>query len=178
MTSKVVGQNRKNYGKLKWFMDNEKQILKHVKGLENDTSKKTILAAYFILTGSQPAHDLMIEIAKAVNQNISKNIKSKKQEENWLTQKEVNNVLNEYKLKAFKIMNQKFIKHDELFYVRDFLMLWVYHIIPPRRSLDFVHMKIRNIDSNDENFYRANKKEFVFNVYKTAKSYGQDTVPL
>lgn len=39
-------------------------------------------------------------------------------------------------------------------------------------------MKILNIDSNKDNFYRIKKKEFVFNTYKTSKTYGQDTVAI
>ena len=118
----------------------------------------------------------MISVSRNVNKDISTNKKNEKQKENWLTQKEVINVLNTYKLKAFRIMKKKFINNDDMFIVRDFLVLWLYTVIPPRRSLDFVHMKILNIDSNEDNFYRIKKKEFVFNTYKTAKTYGQDIV--
>ena len=178
LLTKMSDRNDKNNSNLKFFKDNELNIIKHVNSLVNDTSKKTILAAYFILTGSDKAHKLMMDIARSVNQEISNNKKSEKQDENWLTQKEVTNLLNEYKLKSFNIMNQKFVKHDEMLYVRDFLLLWCYHVIPPRRSLDFVNMKIKNIDTNDDNYYRITKKEFVFNSYKTAKTYGQDAVPI
>ena len=65
------------------------KIIKHVQNLANDTSKKTILAAYFILTGSEKAHELMISVSRNVNKDISTNKKNEKQKENWLTQKEV-----------------------------------------------------------------------------------------
>lgn len=129
LATKIDGQNdNKN---LKWFFDNEKQVLEYINNLVNDTSKKTILAAYYILTGSDDAHKLMIAVSKNVNKDISMNKKSDKQKENWLTQKEVINVLNEYKLKAFKIMKKKFIVNDDMFTVRDFLVLWLYYVIPP-----------------------------------------------
>ena len=43
-------------------------------------------------------------------------------------------------------------------------------IIPPRRSLDYSEMKIRNFDTKTDNYYKANK--FYFNQYKTFKTYG------
>ena len=43
-------------------------------------------------------------------------------------------------------------------------------IIPPRRSLDYSEMKIRNYDVKIDNYYKANK--FYFNKYKTVKTYG------
>ena len=43
-------------------------------------------------------------------------------------------------------------------------------VIPPRRSLDYSEMKIRNYDAKTDNFYKGNK--FFFNKYKTVKSYG------
>ena len=43
-------------------------------------------------------------------------------------------------------------------------------VMPPRRSLDFSEMKIRNYDAKTDNYYKGNK--FFFNKYKTVKTYG------
>ena len=164
--------------KLSWFFENEKDIIDHVTELKSDTSKKTILSAYYILTKSDNAHKLMISTARSVNNDISENKKSNKQKENWISQKAVTDLLIQYKYNAFKIIGKKFVNNKDLLYLRDFMTLWVYTVIPPRRSLDFVHMKIRNIDTNDENYFIVRKKSFVFNSYKTAKTYGKDEVKL
>ena len=42
--------------------------------------------------------------------------------------------------------------------------------MPPRRSLDYALMKIRNYDTKKDNYYKANK--MYFNVYKTDSTYG------
>ena len=47
-------------------------------------------------------------------------------------------------------------------------------IIPPRRSLDYSEMKIRNYDVKTDNYYYGNK--FYFNKYKTVKTYGMQTL--
>jgi hypothetical protein len=48
--------------------------------------------------------------------------------------------------------------------------------IKPRRSKDFVDFKIRNVDKETDNYMDKNK--FVFNSYKTAKTYGKQEVDI
>ena len=43
-------------------------------------------------------------------------------------------------------------------------------VMPPRLSLDFSEMKIRNYDAKTDNYFKGNK--FFFNKYKTVKTYG------
>ena len=45
---------------------------------------------------------------------------------------------------------------------------------PPRRSKDFTEMKIKNYDTKTDNYQKAGK--FYFNVYKTAKDYGEQII--
>ena len=47
-------------------------------------------------------------------------------------------------------------------------------VMPPRRSLDFGEMKIRNYNPKTDNFYKNGK--FYFNIYKTSKTYGLQTL--
>ena len=46
--------------------------------------------------------------------------------------------------------------------------------LPPRRSLDYTEMKVKNFDVNKDNYYRNGV--FYFNIYKTSKTYGQQTL--
>jgi hypothetical protein len=48
--------------------------------------------------------------------------------------------------------------------------------IPPRRSLDYCEFKIKNIDREKDNYLDKNK--LIFNRYKTAKTYGQQSVDI
>lgn len=47
---------------------------------------------------------------------------------------------------------------------------------PPRRSLDFCNMKIFNIDEDKDNYVKDGC--FVFNAYKTFKTYGRQVIPI
>jgi hypothetical protein len=47
-------------------------------------------------------------------------------------------------------------------------------IMPPRRSMDYGKMKIRNYDLKEDNYYKSGK--FFFNKYKTSSTYGLQTL--
>lgn len=58
----------------------------------------------------------------------------------------------------------------------DYVVLSLYILFPPRRVLDYAYMDICNDETtmkNDRNYYIPDKQQFVFNVYKTAKTYKQ-----
>ena len=60
------------------------------------------------------------------------------------------------------------------------MALALYTDIPPRRNMDYAAMVIvkklpKELDPS-KNYYDLSKKEFVFNVYKTASTYGQQTI--
>jgi hypothetical protein len=48
--------------------------------------------------------------------------------------------------------------------------------IPPRRLLDWTHMKIHHVNESIDNYIDHTTQEFVFNRYKTAHIYGQDRI--
>lgn len=63
------------------------------------------------------------------------------------------------------------------------LLLSLYTDIPPRRNQDFLFMKItddydKEADKNDFNWYDKKNKRFIFNKYKTAKSYGEQVIDI
>jgi len=83
-----------------------------------------------------------------------------------LTNNEIENVYDEIKQKAMK---KDATKQDQ----QDYLILSLYHLLPPRRNKDFIYMKV--IDnysqelSKDYNYYDG--INFYFNVYKTRGKY-------
>jgi integrase len=60
--------------------------------------------------------------------------------------------------------------------MQHYVVLSCYCLIPPRRIADFTNFKVKNIDHKEDNYYNEDKKELVFNHYKTAKAYGTQTV--
>jgi hypothetical protein len=48
--------------------------------------------------------------------------------------------------------------------------------IPPRRNLDWVAFKLRNVNPDEDNYLDHTSRTFVFNRYKTVGIYGQDCI--
>jgi integrase len=63
-----------------------------------------------------------------------------------------------------------------------FVILSLYTDIAPRRNQDYMFMnmikKLPKDAPTDKNYYEVDKQQFIFNKYKTAKSYGQTILPV
>ena len=152
-----------------WYKDSEDIIIDSLKEVK-DVTKKTILSSYFVLEGRDKTQKLMVASAKVVNDNYTKQIKSSKQEDNWISSKDVIDTYEKYKKAKDIIVKKKVITEMELMVLRDYMLLVFYVLNAPRRSLDLAEMKIRNIDKK-RNFIEKNY--YVINVYKTSKYRGE-----
>ena len=79
-------------------------------------------------------------------------------------------------LKALKSLNDGKI-FDKL---QKFILLSMYVLIPPRRSMDYANFKIHNIDVDNDNFLSTiqRKNFFVFNSYKNKNKLGTQQIPI
>jgi len=155
-----------------WYEDSEDIIIESLENVK-DVTKKTILSAYFVLEKKDKTQKLMVASAKTVNDNYTKQTKSTKQEENWISSKEVVDTYEKYKKAKDLIVKKKVITDIELMVLRDYMLLCFYVLNAPRRSLDLAEMKINKINKKgnyiDKNYY-------VINVYKTSRFRGEDRV--
>ena len=173
--------NKMNGEDIKFFIKKHVEIMEYINNLKSDASKKTILSAYYILTGLEPARKLMVEIAQKVNKKYSENTKSEKEKNNWLSQEKVDEIILSRKTKVIALMNKKKIDMHEIFEIRDFLCVYLFFVVPPRRSRDYVFMKLKytkNVNNIEYNFYDPKQKAFIFNNFKTDKYRGQDIVKI
>ena len=159
--------------KVDWFSDNVKDILDYVKGKNNQT-KKTSLSALFVLTGKQEYREVMMQIMKEVNTTYQEQKKTKNQSENWMTTDEVNTVYNNLLQKATAMLSTKAVFNDSQFIQFHLVAFLSGAIMPPRRSMDYGDLKIRNYNPKTDNYYRAGK--MYFNIYKTSATYGLQTL--
>ena len=159
--------------KVDWFSDNVKDILDYVKSKNNQT-KKTSLSALFVLTGKQEYREIMMQIMKEVNTTYQEQKKTKNQSENWMTTDEVNTVYNNLLQKATAMLSTKAVFNDSQFIQFLLVAFLSGAIMPPRRSMDYGDLKIRNYNPKTDNYYRAGK--MYFNIYKTSATYGLQTL--
>lgn len=160
---------------LKIFNDDDR-ILNHLKD-KTPKTRKTILSALFILTKNEKYNELMLQDCKATNEYYKEQKKSKTEEQNWMTVDEIKNIYDDLFNKVNSIFSKQTISDDDT--IINFILLGLLgggvSGLPPRRSLDYADMKIKNYTTTD-NYYKAGK--MYFNTYKTAKFYGEQTLDI
>lgn len=170
---KVFGD--KDYD-VKKFDENEK-IIKFLKDLPSN-KRKTILSALVVITDNKAYRELMMEDIKEYNKNEAKQEKTKVQQDNWVDKDDVEKIYNVLKANANILYKKKPINNVDLQEIQNYIILSLFNgdYIPPRRSKDYVDFKIKNIDKDNDNY--IDKNHFVYNSYKTAKTYGQQKVEI
>jgi hypothetical protein len=158
---------------ISWFSDDSKKVLEYM-DTKNDQTKKTSLSALFVLTGKQEYKDVMTTVMNAVNLKYKEQKKTPKQEDNWMTSEEIKAVYDSQHENALLMLSTK-KKFDDGKFIEYLLVAFLSGVImPPRRSMDYGEMKIRNYNSKEDNYYKAGK--FFFNKYKTSSTYGLQTL--
>lgn len=163
--------------KLSDFDETEK-VLHYLKDIPPN-KRKTVLSALVIISGGKIADDYrskMNEDVSAYNAEIQKQTKSDTQQENWVETSEIEEVFRNLENDA-KVLYKKANKSvSDLQEIQNYIIVALSSglFVPPRRSLDYVNFKIKNIDREKDNY--LDKNEMVFNSYKTAKTYGQQRV--
>ncbi len=159
-----------------------KKFISVIEPLELNT-KKTTLAALYILTEKPEYKKLMLTVIDKINHENSKQEMNEKQNESWVTTEQVKELLDKYET-SFKTIRNRHIRNetrpnmDELQTMQNYVILALLggEYIPPRRSKDFVDFKIKHFDINQDNY--LGKNSMIFNSYKTAKTYGTQEVKI
>ena len=156
-------------GNIEWFHKEGDEILKYLDN-KNDQTRKTMLSALFVLTNMKEYQTVMNTIMKKVNDDYKDQKMNAKQKDNWISIDEIKEKYNVLSADANLMLRRKKILNENV--MMEFLLMSCLSgvIMPPRRSLDYSDMKIRNYDVKTDNYYKANK--FYFNKYKTFKTYG------
>jgi len=108
--------------------------------------------------------------------------KTEKEEKNWIDWADVQKVRDDLheQVKAFKA--QKNITVPQYDTLLSYLILCLYTYLPPRRNQDYQNMNVvrqwNEKMPQDKNYLDLNGGRFIFNVYKTARSTGQQIVDI
>jgi len=151
--------------------------LEFLKGMPPN-KRKTILSALVIITDKKPYRDLMLEDVRDYNKEINKQEKTPEQQASWINSNQVKEIYDELKRDADLLYKKKQLTVNDLQQIQNFIILSVLSgiFIPPRRSKDYVDFKTKNVDKEKDNYLEKNK--FIFNSYKTAKTYGRQELDI
>lgn len=156
------------------FSDCDK-VLEQMKDLE-PSKRKSILSALVVITDEKPYRDAMLADITKYNTLMDTHEKSDKEKESWLNEDDISSVLNRLKEEATFLYKKKTLSMNDLQQIQNYIIICLLGgvYVPPRRSTDYCLMKIRNYNKDEDNYFEKN--QLVFNKYKTAKTYKQQTL--
>lgn len=143
-------------------------------------SRKTKLSALVVLCQAfgedcSLYRDLMNKDIETVKKEELLQKRTEKQDENWLSWSKIIDLRETLRKETLPLWGKEPLSPGDLAKLMDFVIISLYTYIPPRRLLDWTEFKLVNYDDT-VNYMTS--REFVFNTYKTMKTYGRQTVEI
>jgi hypothetical protein len=157
--------------------NNVVSIIKYLKDYE-PKRRKTILASLVVLTNNKIYRDLMLSDIESAQIKSHQQEKTEKQKENFIDGDSINKIFINLRKKANSLYKKGDLSYHEVQEIQNYIIMALYCglYIPPRRAKDYVEFKIDRINADVDNY--IDKNEFVFNNYKTAKTYSQQRLKI
>jgi hypothetical protein len=169
-----------------------KEILNSlVDGNLND--RKTKLSAFIVALDdkhnsiSKEREDILsnyrerVKVDKAKNEERETNQElTESQKKNYIPWNEVESVYKKLKIEAEPLFKLDELNVSQFRKLQDFVLLSLYILIEPRRSLDYTAFKIKNINKEKDNYLlkKGKKAYFVFNQYKNSGRIGAQQIEI
>ena len=109
--------------------------------------------------------------------------KTEKEKENWIDWKEVQEKHKELSDEVDKFISAKAITPEQFNVLLHWVVLSLYTEVQPRRNQDYLDMYVvkkwnEATHLADKNYIDLATHQFIFNKYKTFKTYGQQKLPI
>lgn len=163
---------------INWF-DKQEELIALLSEKPASTRKTTYAALIAISKDNEQYKKALLDDGKTYQEFIDTQTKTDKQEENWKSFDEIKQIYESAQNVVKPLLNKKSqLDAKEYNQVQDFIILSLTsgYWFSPRRSSDWIYMKIKDVNKTDDNFIEKNK--FVFNKYKTAKFYDKQEVEI
>lgn len=153
--------------------DDSKRVLAHLKEIPFN-KRKTVLAGLSVLTANPDYTKVMMDDIHEYNADQLKQTKTPAQEIGMIEPTEVEEIFSRLETNAKHCLKKAQHSPSDLNEIMKWVMLALTGGIlqAPRRSIDFGCMKWRNIDKATDNYVDIKAGKFIFQNYKTEKSYG------
>jgi hypothetical protein len=171
---KVFGEGEINFDNF----EKSAKILDFLKEQEPNKRKTLMSALVVICKNPKPYREQMLDDIKETAIITAKQEKTPEQEEHHISQDALRAKFSELGMEAAHIYKKKTLSMTDLQKIQDFIILALFHLIPPRRALDYTEFKIKNVDKEKDNWFDERVNDFVFTKYKTAKYYGEQRLPI
>jgi integrase len=140
--------------------------------------QRTTLASLVVITSIEEYKTYMMGMNKEASAVNATGEKNEKQAANWIDKTQIEAICLAHKKDADSLYKKGKTSPENYEEIQNYIILCLLSgcMIPPRRLLDYTSMKIKNYDPKTDNYITKGCKSMVFNVYKTAKTSGQQTV--
>jgi integrase len=168
-----------------FFVSEVYEVLKYLLNeVNNKYTRKTIISSILnLLRFYNDNEDKKLENVKNIyskvmysdNDEINKekenNNKNKKEKENWINYDDIINIFKNMYKKYYEYFYVKDISINLFDELQNLIILSFYIFLEPRR-LEYVNLKYKNYDVNNDNYIDMKKNIIVLNNYKTSKIKG------
>jgi len=196
---KIKRESGVDMGSIKDIIDNHKEIIEWMKNGMTPNVRKSKIASLVVLiddkkdgdddkdTALKEYRNVMTTDAKVVDDKEINQELTEKQKKNLISQEDVMKIYNQLKAEATPLLKLQHLSKNQFNLLQSYVLLSLYVLIAPRRSLDYTMFKIRNFDTSPQssdnymfNFNRSKKKpsSFVFNSYKNANRMGRQIIEI
>ncbi len=162
------------------------EIMGKLENLKPNTKRTYIIAIVSSLKDRPEAkykklynkyYEMLIEVNKDLKTN---NTKTEKQEENWMSQDEVATKCENLMEIVPKIQGKRKLSEGEYKELLDAVILGLYCLQSPRRNKDYTDMLIvKGVpDEKEYNYLDTKGMKWVFNNFKTQKTYKQQVLDI
>lgn len=118
---------------------------------------------------------IMMDDVQASKEEDGKLEMSEKQRENWMDMDDVMRRYNNLEREVKPLWSFDRLSEAQFYRMQLYVLLSMIFgcNLPPRRSQDYIKLKLRNFDSGEDNLYDSKRHVLVWNAFKTKKIYGQ-----
>jgi hypothetical protein len=166
--------NKLNINNTEDLAKSKSDVIKYLED-KPPSRRKSVLSALFILTGDKEYQTHMMNDITHYKTEVNTQEKNEKQEAYWISELELNTKINNLETVAKQLYTKskkQSLTMSELQQIQNYIIVLLYTMIQPRRSLDYTEMKI-NKESASENENYIDNKHFIFRKFKTSKFYGE-----
>ena len=164
------------------FLKDDKKVYSKIEHLKPTTQRSYIIAICSVLA-NEPSQKRMYnkyyKVLMQMNNDLKNNTtKSETQKKNWVTADDINKIDEQFTNQIKKIRVSTITKKDYNI-ILAYIVFSLFTKTAPRRNIDYTLMKI-STDMSDKkfNYLDLQNKLFIFNSYKTQKTYKEVKVDI
>lgn len=169
---------------LKWL--GRDSVMEHILTLKPNTRRTYLISIVSALRGRQESkytklyrkfYDLLMSLNKELKDNTAK---TPKVEENWMEQEDVKSIQQKLSEVLSRIEHNKKVTEAEYTELLHLVVVSLYTLQQPRRNKDYTDMCIvrKTPEDMSKNYLDIFVWNWVFNNYKTQKTYKSQTIPI